>query len=724
MQQRDHRIRDLGRMVLALRPDLVFRPRKIGGDACYLVEDTVNSKYYSIGIPEYTFMSCLDGRTTVAQALSMTAKACPEEALTEEEVASICGWLIESELAFTAASADATRLATAAATKTPDQLSKFNPLYLKLPLCYPDRFFERMQPLVSWFYSKPIFLLGVILAMIAGHHVFDNWHRFLIASQGIFSPSRWLWLGVCWLVLKVVHEFSHGAVCKKFGGSVHESGLIFILFAPLAYVDVTSSWRFKSKWHRIYTAAAGMYIELIIASVAALVWAHTEPGLVNDLCFNVVLMASITTILFNANALMRFDGYYILSDLVDIPNLYSDGQAFLNHLGRKYALGLRSSWTTGSPSRDVFIKLYGVAAFFWRTSVTFFLILAAATMFEGAGILLAFFAAALWLLVPAIRFINYLFRGNEWEKPNKFRFSLVVLPLAALAVGLVDYAPWPGVKRAPAIVDYSPLTVCRARSPGFVREIHVESGQHVKAGQLIATLENEQLQLELGELEYSIEQSMLKCRALKQREELAAFQAEQKKLESLEKQHAEKFDEVLQLTIAAERGGTVIVRNPQALLGTYAKVGTEIVSIGDEAHKELRVVIDQQDVDRFSAYVGNRVSIRLPGATRFESVLTRLPPRASVELRHPSLYAPNGGPLQVRSKSVGEAESAEDKYELVKPAFTGIIELAADQSAQLCAGQRGVVWLARGQETIARHLLRLLRARIPDAFARQFNLAP
>jgi putative peptide zinc metalloprotease protein len=528
----------------------------------------------------------------------------PEQALTEADATTICQWLIDTELAFTAASVESKRLAQAAKDKQPGRLARFNPLYMKVPVCFPDRFFGKMLPWMGWLFSKPMVAITLLLMVLGGYQVLANWTQFVIASRGIFAPGQWMWLGLCWLLFKIVHECSHGTVCKKFGGSVHEAGLVFILFAPLAYVDVTSSWRFKSKWHRMFVAAAGMYIELLIASVAALIWAGTEPGVVNHLCFHLILMASVTTLLFNTNPLMRFDGYYLLSDGVDIPNLYTDGQLFLRYLGRKYVLGLPAEVSTGSWSRDTFIRLYGIAAFVWRSFITFFLILAAATMFEGAGLVIALFAAAIWLAVPAWKFAANLMQGSACGKPSLWRLAGVVLPAVLVIFYFLTHTPWPGVKRTPAVVEYSPLAVVRAGSPGFVAEIHVRSGQQVEAGQLLAALVNLELQSEFRDVELAIKQSQMKSRALKQREELAAYQAEQKQLESLLKKREEKRDEVAQLTVRGPISGTVIVRDPDALFGTYATTGAEIVSIGDERRKELRMSIGQEDLDAFVAYQG------------------------------------------------------------------------------------------------------------------------
>ena len=218
--------------------------------------------------------------------------------------------------------------------------------------------------------------------------------------------------------------------------------------------------------------------------------------------------------------------------------------------------------------------------------------------------MIALFTAAIWLAVPAWKFAANLMQGSACGKPSLWRLAGVVLPAVLVIFYFLTHTPWPGVKRTPAVVEYSPLAVVRAGSPGFVAEIHVRSGQQVEAGQLLAALVNLELQSEFRDVELAIKQSQMKSRALKQREELAAYQAEQKQLESLLKKREEKRDEVAQLTVRAPISGTVIVRDPDALFGTYATTGAEIVSIGDERRKELRMSIGQKDLDAFVAYQG------------------------------------------------------------------------------------------------------------------------
>jgi putative peptide zinc metalloprotease protein len=348
---RDYGIRDLGRIVLTLRKDLTFTPQDVDGKAGYLIEDPVKTKFHRVGIAEYQFMSLLDGKTSISDALHTTAATLSDQAFTQTEAAAICKWLVDSGLAHTQESSQSGRLlASAHESERASLLRQLNPMYIRVPLVQPDRFLDALAPSLGWIHGPIGWALASVLAVVASSQLLIHWDRFAATTDTILSPNRWLWLALCWIVLKVIHETSHGLVCKRYGGSVREFGVIFVLFAPLAFVDVTSSWRFSSKWHRIHTALAGMYIEFLCASVAAIVWSQTGPGPLNDAAFNLIVMASITTVVFNANPLMRFDGYYVLSDFLELPNLYSNGQQFVNYLGRRYLVGIvtqRPRWTAG-----------------------------------------------------------------------------------------------------------------------------------------------------------------------------------------------------------------------------------------------------------------------------------------------------------------------------------------------------------------------------------------
>jgi putative peptide zinc metalloprotease protein len=593
---------------------------------------------------------------------------------------------------------------------------------VRLPLVSPDRWFDTVTPYVSWMYGGVAAVVWGVVVLAAASSLEGNGERFAASTAGIFAPGNWLALAGCWLVLKLLHEISHGVVCKRYGGTVREAGVLFILLFPAAYVDVTSCWRFPSRWQRIHTAVAGMYAELFVAAVAALAWSHLPPGPAAELCAKVVVMASLSTILFNANPLMRFDGYYVLSDLLQIPNLYPRGQQRLRRWVRRFLLGLDVPPDNDSNRVRCVTAIYGMATFGWRILVCAGLAISASALFAGAGVVIAIGGVAAWLLAPAVRAVKYLWCGNGREKPRLGRFAWSVSLLAVLVVVPLGTVPWLGARSAPAIVEHAPLTVVRAGSPGFVTAVRVSNGQIVEAGDELIVLENRQLEEELADLELGIQQLDLKRRSLATSHRMAELQAHDEHRAALQKQRAEKLVQVQRLTVRAPRAGQVLARELPRLTGTYLEEGDVLLTLAEAAHKELKISVAQPDVDPFSANLGTVVRVRLPGAGRLHGTLTELAPRADLEPAHPALTAALGGPLPVRADDNREADHGLNQpvYELFAPRLTGTVTLDSDQAARVRAGQRGVVSLTAYRESVGGFLYRAatdwVRRRVKRAF--------
>ncbi len=577
---------------------------------------------------------------------------------------------------------------------------------MQIPLFHPDRFFQQLEPWLAWCLSFPAFLVWLAVVCWALRDVLVHHHRLSDASSDVLATGNWIWLGVAWLLLKVIHECGHAVACRRFGGEVREAGIIFILLAPLAYVDVTSSWRLRSKWARIAVAAAGMYVEIFLAAVATIVWARIAPGTISQVCLNMMTTASVMTVLFNANPLMRFDGYYILSDFLELPNLYASGQLYVRALVRKWLFGMRSSLPARQGVRDLFIRCYGVASLIWRNLVFFGLLLTAATLLQGAGIVLSAMALVVWLAAMLRRGISFARTGGG-ERPSWLRFAVVGGGTAVLAMSGLVSVPWPGSVTAPAVVQYAPEAVVRTQCDGVVREICVKGGALVEAGQVLAVMSNEDLSHEVAELAVAISQSELKRRIHQRQGEMAKFQAESQQLRTLEKQHAERQHEVDHLVLRAPCRGKVIGRDLASLAGQYLTKGSRLLSIGDESAKEIRVSIAQQDMLSFRAHIGQAIRIYLPAGRVLLATLTKVEPRASATPIDDSLCAPHGGVLAVRNVSDDPSAVAGSSYELLSPRFTGIVQLDAGQSEQVHAGQRARAAL-RPSETVGSHLYGLL----------------
>ena len=681
---------------LKLRSDLRFVPQSGPVPWC-MIEDTVRSKYYRIGWAEYSFISLLDGSLTVDEALSAAATTSPLASFTIQDGLAICTWLVESRLA----EVDATTPLQRRPKRTLfTELRRSNPVSFKFPLLRPNGLFDRITPYTEWLFRIPIVLVWFLLVCVAGWFVLARWDQFCATSTQVLAPSNWIWLAVSWIPLKIVHEFAHGVACKRYGGVVREAGLFVVLLAPLAYVDVTSAWRFRSKWQRIFTATAGMYLETMVAAVAALIWCQWPTGLVGQMSFNTVMMAGVGTIVFNANPLMRFDGYYILSDWFGIPNLYSGGQQYLHFLGRRYVLGMPATLPDWPAASSLFIRCYGVAALFWRLFVCIGLVVTASTLFHGGGLLLACLAVISWLHRPLQTLGAHLVGGEVRHR----RLGLLCGCLATILALLWLWVPWGFATSAPAQVCYAPLNVIRASNDGFVRDVCVVDGEQVTTGQVLLRLENEDLELELQDLELQISQAQITIRQNEREGDLAASQAEVIRCTAL-KQHLDELKQrVNDLVVTAPAAGRILGPYMATLVDTYVEVGRELLSIGDESQKEFQLSIAQDDVDRFIAHCQQPVAVWLPHHGSLNCILSDVQPQARRTVSEPSFAAAEGGPVAVQRI---EARAGEPIYEFLEPRFTGTVPIDPGYSRDLRAGQFGIVTFAPLDETFGQHVYRM-----------------
>ena len=241
---------------------------------------------------------------------------------------------------------------------------------------------------------------------------------------------------------------------------MREAGLVLILFAPAAYVDVTSCWRFPSKWQRILVAAAGMYAELVIAGVAAIVWRQCDSAVIQHTLFNIILMASVSTLVFNANPLMRFDGYYLLADLLEIPNLSAEGTAAVQRMAKRLFWGISDASRVQVGWRGAVIRIYGVSAACWRVVVSASLITASVWLWHGAGVLLGVLGITAWFGLPLLNLVASVI-DNTLKRHRCYCASGVAVVLTCLLLGLFVWMPWPGTIAAPAIVEYTDLSIVR-----------------------------------------------------------------------------------------------------------------------------------------------------------------------------------------------------------------------------------------------------------------------
>lgn len=700
---------ELSRTRLKLRDDLLFVPQNYNGETFYHLEVKTTSEYFRIGYAEYVFVSLLDGRTSFAEALAIASQQLKEKALGQTQAISIYSWLLENGLgAF--ADSDTTSSGASTTVKTPNGhkpfWKKLNPLWQKIPLGRPDSLLRTLQPAFGWIFSGPATILAMMLMVIAGLTLSANWDRFTASSANVISQQNWFWLLIAWIALKFFHELGHALVCHRYGGNIRETGVIIAFLAPLAYVDASSCWSFRSRWQRIHTALAGVYVELIIASLSILAWKWCDSVLFRHVLQNTIIMASVSTLLFNLNPLMKFDGYYVLSDLLQIPNLSTQANNVITELARRIFFGDSSSRPAVIGRQRWILMAYGAVAMIWRLLVTFSLLIMASVLFHGAGLALAALGVCLWFVRPLWGFLRTLNHLRVQHPERLFRASLVSSGLIGVLLAALFGLPSPVMTTAPGVVDFTNGEVVRAETPGFIQSIHVNNGQNVEAGDLLLTLRNEDVTTKRLDLQKQLAQQDLRVQTASGEHNSGALNVFQGTRESLLRQLHECQKQTDGLEIRAGRSGQIISRELHNLLGTFASAGMELMTIGVEEDKELKLSIGQRDLAIATGLVGQPVKVRIGTHDVVRATLVRVNPRASRSIPHPALAATNGGALTVSQMDERESSSSKDRLRLTEHRFTAIVELPEEQATAFRCGERGTAALGLPRGSLGTHLWR------------------
>lgn len=678
---------------LILRPGLQIDHNPVSGR--YTIEDGLRGRYFETGSEEHALMMEFDGRRTVGE---IAGGGGPDGGRRTAKTEAVAQWLIQHNLAVVEESDNAGRLsAQIRQTRRQQWLNWINPLAIRIRLFNPQPWLNRSGRLGQVLFNRWSLAVWLVLMTAALLTAVTHRSEFRSDYAGILSGYRWIWLLGVWAGLKVVHEAGHALACHRFGGRCSEAGIFFLLFTPMAWVDVSACWKFQSRWQRIVVSSAGMYVELAVAAVCLLVWsALPAHSVLRDLCFQTVLMASVTTVLFNANPLMKFDGYFILADGVGITNLYARGSESIRSFWQWAVLGWSApAPAAGSRFETWLIPVYGGLSAVWRVLVGFGLILAASVMFQGAGVLLAVLAGLTWYAIPAWRQMEALRRAAVSRQVDWRRMKLV--PGCGLA--LLVAAGWllqsPAVQSAPAVVQLKDEQVLRAVHAGFVREVLVGDGQSVTAGQPLVVLHDPELELQLRTLELKLASSRMKSRSLLDQKKLAVWQAENDTALSLEQQVDENRRLLQGMTVTAPFDGRVVCREIGALPGRYLAQGQTVLTVSRDDSREIIVSLSQDSNPALEQLSEQPMKAVFAGVPVLLCRVTRVHPRADSRPVHPALCAPCGGPLPVRAvESRPREDGSGSEPELLEPRFNISLTPVDPDAAGLAAGQTGRVIFA------------------------------
>jgi putative peptide zinc metalloprotease protein len=309
-----------------LRPDLIVQPQFYEGMTHYVVKDPIALKYFRFKIEEYFLLQQFDGKNTLQDVKRAFERKYRPQTISIEDLTRFVAQLHEAGIAQIDSPDQAKVLITRRRKNKWKKLWQFfaNILYIKIPVVDPEKMLTGMYPYFRWIYTSYFITFSVGLMLAAITLVISQWSTFSAELPDFQSFFNFKTIFAFWISLacvKIIHEFGHGLTAKHYGGEVHEMGMLFLVLTPALYCDVTDSWLLPSKWKRIWISAAGIYVECFLASLATFVWWYCEPGLLKSLMMATMFICSVNTIMFNANPLLRYDGYYVMADYLEIPNL-------------------------------------------------------------------------------------------------------------------------------------------------------------------------------------------------------------------------------------------------------------------------------------------------------------------------------------------------------------------------------------------------------------------
>ncbi len=697
---------------IRLRDGLHFRSQPSGGRASYVCHDTQRGKYFHFGAAELEIARLLDGSRSVEdlavelEALGVT--------WSREDIAYFLSSLVRNGLAEVTRTAGASAVEPGPPPPTPPLWPRLLSMLVsqRIPLFAADRAAIALtRRLHQAFRPAGVFVWCLLVASGLWQAIANGaeWHGEL---QRLFSPDTWPVLLAIWLVAKLIHESGHAVAARRHGIRVGNAGILFFMFAPLAYVDVTDAWRLPRRWARIQIALAGVYFELAIAAVAVWVWAHTSDVTIRYVAAQVAVLTGPATLLVNANPLLRLDGYYVLADLLGIPNLRMHG--------RRMVAGKCQAWLLGRPPQPSLLHGWQRTAALWHAvgSILFQIVWMGGLLWGilfwggGLGIVIGGAAFLLWVVLPLARWISGLRASEQWRR---YRSRLLAWSAALAGVLLLlSFAPSPLGRRIPVVVRYHDEQVARAASDGFVVDVPVRSGDPVTVGTVLVRMDDPQLRTRQAELSLDLESAHVLRRKLHNQGEHAMAAAESQRIASLSRQLTEINRQLDALTIRATRAGLVTSPRLETLQGAYLRAGDVVVRVGDEQHKELLASIHGADLQAYRRAVeeGKTLTARLRGGQSLTVQPAAPSPRASLTIPHPALVALAGGPIPLAASD--RDADPQRSQPLASPHTESLSPLSAASSRRLRAGQQGMLIIGDNRSLMQR-LYQRLQDSIPQS---------
>ena len=652
---------------VGLRPTVRVRKQLFRGEIWYVLYDPFSNQFFRLRPPAQDFVIRLSLDRTVEKVWEDCLNRQPDEAPGQEDVIQLLSQLYFANLLYFEIPGDSAKLFERYRKRRQREVRSklLSIMFVRLPLFDPDILLKKLMPLFRLMVSPIGAIVWLVVVAAAGKLVIDHFDATADQIQGILAPDNLFLLYLGLVIIKSLHEFGHAVVCRRFGGEVHVMGVMLLVFTPLPYMDATSSWSFRSRWRRALVGAAGMITEIFVAALATFIWANTGPGTLHGLAYNMMFIASVSTVLFNANPLLRFDGYYILSDLLDIPNLHSRAKGHLRHLVECYVFGYKESYSPAETLKEaVWLSVFGVSSGLYRVVVFAGIILFVADKFLLAGLLMALICVISWVLVPLFKLIAYLASSPRLTRTRARAAAITVCFFVSLTA-LLGIIPFPYRFRAPGVLESTEFVRVVNDAPGYVSRVLVASGVKIQKGTPLVELSDQELEFEIEAARAQRRETLMMYRK-GMRAERADLDPILKRLETVEAKLQNLENQQGQLITRARQTGVWVAPDIQDKVGSWLSRGSMIGNIVNHDTFRFSAVVSQEEAAELFTGRIQKAEVRLygQGGKNLDVVHLLIIPFQQVKLPSAAVGWRGGGEVPVAVSDETGLQAAEPFFQI------------------------------------------------------------
>ncbi len=699
----------------ALHSHIIIHRHSYRGLIWYLLENKINGRSHRFNPTAYQFIGLLDGKRSVEEIYSQLSEQINDYAPGQEEILQLLAQLHSADLIQSNEKLSNTEemFEKQVQYKRSKLLQRFsNPLAQKIPLWDPDSFLNKYFNKVKWLFTGRVAIIWSVLISFTVMQAALNWSQInQHFTVNTLSPYNLLFLLLLYPPIKFLHELGHAFSAKLEGGEVHEMGINFLMFMPVPYVNVSTTTHFRSKYKRILVSAAGIIVESFLAALGLLLFLAVEPGIIQNIGFNIFIIGGISSIFFNGNPLLKFDGYYMLSDALSIPNLYQRSYKYWHYFFQRYLFGLKHvNSPSYAPGETPWFIMYSLSSLLYRLFILWFICIYVTDTFFFLGVLLAIWLISVQIIHPLYKAVSFLISSPSLVN-QRSRGIIISSCLLVLFVSTIGFVPLPSYTMAEGVVWLPEEALLKAENDGFAGPPQISNNQLVTSGTPIIYLNDPFLESRVKIAQANVQELEIQYRAKRQEHNIVEIEKAREALRVAKSELNYARNKINTMSVIAKKNGKILFPNIDDTLGRYVRHGELLGYILDDEPPKIRMVIRQDNIGQLrEKIVGIKLRLASNAGKEYAAYIVNQTPEATNRLPSAALSTRGGG-------KIASTLNSEDMLATQEKLFIFDLEFNPQQDA-VPLGTRAFVRIDHGSEALATQWYR----RISQVFLRHINV--